>query len=172
MIKKHGKLNIVDGVPDMSELNEAVEKLKDGDYLFTIANTDKNRNLNKLSYLHSVVLRTVAEKLAEKDPDNENPVSPSQLYRYFEDKFAPIHTCMINNQEYEYLDLKSEKSDEIGMVTEKIIQYVWKKWNIHVPTEEELNTAPYYQMYAEAYLNQWKGYWSEFLSRRNKNYKR
>ncbi len=172
MIKKHGKFSIVGGVLDAPEWDEAVEKLKDGDYMFTIANTDKNRNLNKLSYLHSVVLRTIAEKLADRTPADQTPVSPSQLYRYFEDLFAPVHTCMINGQEYEYLDLKSEKSDEIGAVTEKIAQYAEKKWGIHVPTEEELNTAPFYQVYAEAYLNQWKGYWTEFLSRRVMNQKR
>lgn len=169
MIKKHGKLSVKDGVLDAPDWLEAVSKLKDGEYLFTIANTDKNRNLNKLSYLHSVVLRTIAEKLAEKTPAGQPLVTPSQLYRYFEDCFAPIHTCIINNEEYEYLDLKSEKSDEIGAVIEKIAQYAEKKWGIHVPTEDELNTAPYYQLYAEAYLNQWKSYWSEFLSRHEKN---
>lgn len=166
MIKKHGKLSIEGGVLNAPEWDDAVKNLKDGDYLFTIANTDKNRAMNKLSYLHSVVLRTVAEKLADKTPAGQPLVTPSQLYRYFEDLFAPAHTCIINCKEYEYLDLKSETSAEIGAVTEKIAQYVERKWGIHVPTEEELNTAPYYQMYAEAYMNQWKGYWSEFLSRR------
>lgn len=167
MIKKKGNISVVGGVPDLTELNEALGKLKDGEYMFVFANTDKNRALNKLAYLHSVVLRTIAEKLAESNPDDD-PVSPSELYRYFEEKFAPIHACMINNEKYEYFDLKSEHAVDIGAVTEKIARYAEKKWGIHIPTEEELNTAPYFQLYAEAYMNQWKGYWSEFLSRRKK----
>ncbi len=165
MIKKHGEFRKEAGVLYTAELKEALDGLKDGEYMFTFANKDKNRAMNKLAYLHSIVLRTTAEKLAELNPDKD-PVSPAQLYRYFEDLFAPIHTCVINNKKYEYFDLKSETSDEIGAVTEKIAQYVEKKWGIHIPTEEELNSAPFYQTYAEAYMNQWKGYWSEFLSRR------
>jgi hypothetical protein len=166
LIKKKGSISVVGGVPDLTELNEALGKLKDGDYMFVIAKTDeKNRALNKLAYLHSVVLRTIAEKLAERNPD-EDPVSPQELYRYFEEKFAPIHTCRINGEEFDYLDLKSEHAVDVGTVTEKIVRYAEKKLGIHIPTEEDLNTEPYFQLYAEAYLNQWKGYWSEFLSRR------
>lgn len=171
MIKKKGSIRVVGGVPDLTELNEALGKLKDGEYMFVFAKTDeKNRALNKLAYLHSVVLRTIAEKLAERNPDEE-PVSPQQLYRYYEEKFAPIHTCMINGEKFEYFDLKSEHAVDVGEVIEKISRYAEKKLGIHIPTEEELNTEPYFQTYAEAYMNQWKGYWSEFLSRRNKKIK-
>jgi len=165
LIKKHGKIKVEGGVLYRRELDDALDKLPDDEYLFVFANKDKNRAMNKLSYLHSVVLRTIAEKLAERNPD-QVPVTPTELYRYFEEIFAPIHTCVINNEKFEYFDLKSESSAEIGAVSEKIAQYVEKKWGIHVPTEEELNSEPYYKTYAEAYLNQWKGYWSEFLSRR------
>ena len=172
MIKKKGSISVSGGVPDLTELNEALAKLKDGDYMFVIAKTDeKNRALNKLAYLHSVVLRTIAEKLAERNPD-EDPVSPNELYRYFEEKFAPIHTCRINGEEFDYLDLKSEHAVDVGTVTEKIVRYAEKKLGIHIPTEEDLNTEPYFQLYAEAYLNQWKGYWSEFLSRRSHRLKK
>jgi hypothetical protein len=165
VIKKHGTIRIQGDTRDLTELNDALAQLKDDEYLFVFANKDKNRAMNKLVYFHSVVLRTIAEKLAEKNPDSD-PAPPMALYRYFEELFAPIHTCKVNEKEYDYFDLKSENASEIGMVIEKTIQYVKKKWGIHVPTEEELNTAPYYKMYAEAYMNQWKGYWSEFLSRR------
>ena len=158
-------MTVEGGVPDRSELEKALSKLPDDEYLFVFANKDKNRAMNKLSYLHSVVLRTVAEELAKRNPDSD-PVSPSQLYRYFEEKFAPIHTCRINGEEFDYLDLKSEHAVDVGTVTEKIVRYAEKKLGIHIPTEEDLNTEPYFQLYAEAYLNQWKGYWSEFLSRR------
>ena len=118
--------------------------------MFVIAKTDeKNRALNKLAYLHSVVLRTIAETLAERNPD-EDPVSPQQLYRYFEEKFAPIHTCRINGEEFDYLDLKSEHAVDVGTVTEKIVRYAEKKLGIHIPTEEDLKKERYIQLYAEA----------------------
>jgi pyrimidine-nucleoside phosphorylase len=65
LIKKHGEFRKEAGVLYTAELKEALDGLKDGEYMFTFANKDKNRAMNKLAYLHSVVLRTTAEKLAE-----------------------------------------------------------------------------------------------------------
>jgi hypothetical protein len=85
------------------------------------------------------------------------------LYKYFEDLFAPPHTCTINGQEYEYWQLKDEKASDVDKVIEKIIQYAKKEWNIDVVDKEELRSPENREFFASAYKNQ-ETDWGKFLS--------
>lgn len=159
MIKGKGKMKKVAGHLFDDELKEACQKLPDNEnYLFLIVDDGKNKNLPYLSYLFSVVLKYLSDAL----PDHP---STTALYKFFEDKFAPIHKCTVNGEKYEYLELKSEKQSDVNNVIEKIVEYALKEWGIEVPRQEELKTPEQRELHSQAYLNQ-EVKWSSFLSRR------
>lgn len=161
MLKGNGKFRIADGIAYDRELRECIKKLqskKDNEYIFVIMDNTKNRSLGNLKYLFAVLKR-----ISDGLPDHP---TVDQLYRYFSDIFAPVHCCTINNESYEYYDLKSERSVDLGIVNEKIIQYAQKHWGITVPTIEELRDPEHAELYAAAHedlLEQW----SEFLPHKN-----
>ena len=37
--------------------------------------------------------------------------------------FAPIHTVKINNKQFEYCELKSEKASDVNNIIEKVVEY-------------------------------------------------
>lgn len=149
MIKKKGIIEVREGCADTQELLDSVDDLPDGEFGFLIFDKQKNRSLPQLKYLFGVVLKTISDSLP-----NHPPIDA--LYRYFEEVYAPIHTCNIQGEKYEYFDLKNEKSIEMDDVIEKIIHHATTQWNISIPTKEELKEAEARELYAEAYADMWK----------------
>lgn len=162
MIKGKGSIKKYDGVLMKQELDSALKKLPDSidGYDFLIYDHKANRALPNLTYLFSVVLKQISEQL----PDHPSPLA---LYRYFEDIFAPEHTCTINGKEYTYFDLKNEKSIDFGKVVEKIVEFAQKRWNITIISKDELKSAEAREFFAKAYAKQ-EVDWSRFLSSQNK----
>jgi len=149
MMKKKGIINVYEGSADINELKSSVDSLPDGEYGFYIFDNSKNRPLPQLKYLFGVVLKTISQKL-------DSHPSPGALYRYFEEVYAPIHKSNIQGEEFEYFDLKSEKSIELDSVIEMIIQHAADQWGIKIPTREEIREAEARTPYAEAYADMWK----------------
>lgn len=163
MIKGKGTVRISGGVLFDEKLRAALDDLvDDGEYKFLIVDEQKNPNMPYLNYLFSVVLATVSQSL----PDHP---STKSLYRYFEELFAPSHTCTIDNQRYEYRDLKSERVNVINNFIERVIEYSQNKWNIEIPSSSLLRDAEYREYYSQAYLGQ-EAEWASFISSiKNKN---
>lgn len=149
MIKIKGVVTVQDGNADSQELIDSLDNLKDGKYDFFIYDNNRNRSLPQLKYLFGVVLRTISDGLPDHPPVDA-------LYRYFEEVYAPIHSCKIQGEIYEYFDLKNEKSIEMDDVIEKIIHHAATQWNITVPTREEIRDAEATELYADAYAEMWK----------------
>ncbi len=161
MIKGKGKIVKVDGILQDEELRTACRKLPDGmEYDFLIVDHKRNRNLPSLSYLFSVVLKYLSDTLADH-PDTK------ALYRYFEEIFAPQHTCTINGQRFAYQDLKSERIVDVDNFIERVVNYSKETWGIIIPDKEELKDQENREYYSQAYLNQ-EADWSSFISSRNK----
>ncbi len=159
MIKGKGRIRKYGGVLQQTELREALQKLKDNeDYEFLIVDSQKNNKIPCTTYLFSVVLPQISQAL----PDHPTTTA---LYKYFEDMFAPVHTCTINGQEYEYWQLRDERVSDVDGVIEKIIQYARNKWNIEIVEEGELRRPENREFFAAAYKNQ-EIDWGRFLSAR------
>lgn len=159
MIRGKGKLMKVAGHTVVDEFRRACEKLPDNEnYLFVICDDKRNRNLPFLSYFFSVVLKYISDSL----PDHPGTTA---LYKYFEDMFAPIHTVKINDEQFQYCDLKSEKSSDVNDVIEKVVEYALKEWGIDVPRKEDMRDPKMRELYSQAYLNQ-EVEWSNFISSR------
>lgn len=158
MIKGKGHIVKIDGSLRQKELDDALQKLPDSidGYDFLIYDNKQNRALPNLTYLFSVVLKQISDSL----PDHPSTTS---LYKYFEEIFAPKHTCTINGQEFRYSDLKNEKSTDFGKVVENIVEYAQKRWNIPIVSKDELRDAKYRELYAKAYAKQ-EVDWSRFIS--------
>ena len=134
---------------DMKEFKDSLDNLPDGEYGYLLFDKQKNRSLPQLKYLFGVVLKTISENL----PDHP---SIDALYRYFEEIYAPIHTCYINGEKYEYFDLKNEKSIEMDDVIEKIIHHATNQWNISILSKEEIKASEAREPYMDAYSEMWK----------------
>jgi hypothetical protein len=159
MIKGKGKLRKVAGHTFIDEFKKVCEKLPDNEnYLFVVCDDTRNRNLPYLSYFFSVVLKFISDSLP-------NHPGTTALYRYFEDMFAPIHTVEINNEQFEYCDLKSEKASDVNGVIEKVVEYALKEWGIEVPRKEDMRDPAMRELHSQAYLNQ-EADWSNFISSR------
>lgn len=147
MIKK-GKFRKFNGQLIDDELKAVYDKLPDNkEYVFVIADEGKNRNLPYLTYLFSVVLKYLSDKL----PDHP---STTALYKYFEGISAPIHTCTVNGEQFEYCELKSEKSIDVNNFIERVVEYASKNWGIEVPRNETLAKPENRELYSQAYLKQ------------------
>ena len=161
MIKGQGKFRKIAGNLFKHELDEALEKLPDGEsFRFLIVDDKPNRVIPHLTYLFSVLLKVISDQLPEHP-------STEALYRYFEDEFAPLHTCVINGERYEYCDLKREKSVDVGIFIEKVTDYVRKEWHLEIPERMELKHPENADIYSQAYLEQQVD-WCRFLSSKNK----
>lgn len=147
MIKK-GKFRKFNGQLLDDELKAVYDKLPDNkEYVFVIADEGKNRNLPYLTYLFSVVLKYLSDML----PDHP---STTALYKYFEDIYAPIHTCTVNGEQFEYCELKSERSIDVNNFIERVVEYASKNWGIEVPRNETLAKPENRELYSQAYLKQ------------------
>lgn len=149
MIKAKGAVVVQDNNADYQELIDSLDKLPNGSYDVFIYDKSRNRSLPQLKYLFGVVLKTISEGLPGHPPVDA-------LYRYFEEVYAPIHSCKILGQEYEYFDLKNDKSIEMDDVIEKIIHHAATQWNIRIPTKDEVRDAEAKELYADAYAEMWK----------------
>lgn len=147
MIKK-GKFRKFNGRILDDELETVCDKLPDNkEYVFVIADEGKNRNLPYLTYLFSVVLKYLSDSL----PDHP---STTALYKFFEDMYAPLHTCIVNGEQFEYCELKSEKSIDVNNFIERVVEYASKNWGIEVPRNEVLAKPENRELYSQAYLKQ------------------
>lgn len=149
MIKAKGAVVVQDNNADYQELIDSLDKLPNGSYDVFIYDKSRNRSLPQLKYLFGVVLKTISEGLSDHPPVDA-------LYRYFEEVYAPIHSCKILGEEYEYFDLKNDKSIEMDDVIEKIIHHAATQWNIRIPTKDEVRDAEAKELYADAYAEMWK----------------
>ena len=151
MIVRKGTLEVHEDGVHIEEMLKFVDGLPTGKYDYLLVDDKKNRSLPQLKYLFGVVLKTISRE----HPDHPPVIA---LYRYFEDMYASMHTCIIDGERFEYLDLKNEKSTEVDDVIQKIIHYAENSWNIKVPTKEELKTAEAKALYADAYMDVWKDF--------------
>lgn len=150
-------LRKMNGVLYDEELRLACNKLPDNaEFDFLIVNKNHNRNLPSQTYLFSVVLKYLSDAL----PDHPSAIA---LYRYFEEKFAPQHTCILNGRRFVYRDLKSEKIVDFDNFIGRVIEYSRLKWNIEIPTKEELSESKNREFYSQAYLSQ-EVDWNSFIS--------
>ena len=163
MIKK-GKFQKFNGKLIADELESVCNKLADNkEYIFAIADFGKARNLPYTTYLFSVVLTYLSKNLS----DHPTPVA---LYKFFEDMYAPIHTCTINGKQFEYCELKSEKSIDVNNFIERVVEYASKEWGIEVPRNETMAKPEYRELYSQAYINQdvdWSSVISSLKSKDN-----
>ena len=160
MMKAKGKFRKIGGILYDKELRQSIKDLPDNEnYLFFFCDDRKNRNLPSLSYLFSVVLKYISDNL----PDH--PTTES-LYKYFEDMFAPVHTCSINGEVFKYTDAKREKQSDFNDFIERIIDYSWREWKIDVPDNDELRDPEHREFYVQAYAQQ-EIDWNRFISSRN-----
>lgn len=151
MIVKKGSIEVHEDGAHLEEMLRFVDGLPTGKYDYVLVDGSKNRSLPQLKYLFGVVLKTISREHPQHPPVNA-------LYRYFEEIYAPLHTCDIDGEKFEYLDLKNEKSTEVDDVIQCIIHHAKKEWGIKVPTREELKTAEAKALYADAYMDCWKDY--------------
>lgn len=157
MIKGRGEIRKTCGELFDKELREACEKLPDNQkYQFLIVDEKKNRTLPYTQYLFSVVLRYLSGVL----PDHPSPIA---LYKYFEDMYAPVHTCTINGEQFDYCELKSEKASDVNNFIERVVEYALNEWGIEIPRRESLSDPENREFYSQAYLNQ-DMEWSSVIS--------
>lgn len=149
MIKKRGALTVHEGGADFGEFMDSVEDLPEGDYEFLLYDKFKNPSLPRLKYLCGVVLKTISDELP-----NHPPVDA--LYRWFEQVYAPLHSCIIEGQVFDYVDLKNEKSVEMDYVIQRIIHHARREWGIEIPERDILKTPEARELYVDAYAEVWK----------------
>ena len=152
MIKCKGIINVQNDDADTQELMDSVRELGDGEYGYLLFDKEKNKALPHLKYLFGVVLKAISDGLPDHPPVDA-------LYRYFEEIYAPIRTCEIRGEKYEYFDLKNEKSIEVNDIIEKIIHHATTEWGIkEILKRDDLKTPEAKAPYLDAYASQWDNY--------------
>lgn len=149
MIKKRGSFLIHKEGSDLKELKDLVETLPQGDYEYLIYDKFKNRSLPQLKYLFGVVLKTISDSLPEHPPVDA-------LYRWFEQAYAPLHSCIIEGQLFEYTDLKNENSVEMDYVIQRIVRHARREWDVEIPDRDVLKVPEARELYTDAYSDVWK----------------
>lgn len=149
MLHGQARLIVQDGKACTEATDLAFEGLSDGDYTVLIFDDTKNRSLPQLKYLFGVVLKEISEKLPTHPPVDA-------LYRYFEEIYAPIHTCDLPGVEkFEYFSLKNEKASEMNEVIESIIHHVATEWGIKIESRDAVKLPEAKELWAGAYTEQW-----------------
>lgn len=151
MIKDKGIIVKENGYADSNELLDSIENLPDGEFGYLIFEKKKSKALPQLKYLFGYLLKEISEQLPDHPPVDA-------LYRYFEDIFAPLHVCTINGEEYEFFNLKNEKSIEMNDVIAKIIRHAKREWGIDLKTSTQLNAPEATEVHANAYAEMWENY--------------
>lgn len=149
MIKEKGIVNVQDGEVEQSELQDSLFNLPDGEYGYLLFDKKKNKALPQLKYLFGVVLKEISDQLPDHPP-------VEALYRYFEEIYAPIRSCTINGEKYEYFDIKNEKNIEMNGFIEKIIHHATTEWGIQVISRDDLKSGEASEAYAGAYAEMWE----------------
>lgn len=151
MIRAKGIIEVREGCADTDELLDSVDELPNGEYGYLLFDKKKNRSLPQLKFLFGYVLKTLSEEL-------EGHPEPKALYRYFEEIYAPIHSCKIpgEDKEYTYFDLKNEKATEMDFVIEKIIHHAMSEWKIDLLSRDRLKAAEAQEAFAGAYAETWE----------------
>lgn len=149
MIKSKGSFEIHDYETFPKELVKTVESLPEGKYNYIVYDDKKNPALPQLKYLFGVVLQTISNNLPTHPPVDA-------LYRYFEELYAPVHTCIINGQLFDYFDLKAEKSIEMNNVINDIIHHATSQWGITIEERDTLKAPEAAEVYMDAYIEMWK----------------
>lgn len=143
----------------IDELYKVLAATKDGEYQVAVYDNNKVSKLPFNTYLFKVVLTYLSQSL----PDHPSTIA---LYKYFEDMFAPIHTCTINGEQFSYCELKSEKKIDVNDVIEKIVEYALNEWGIKVPRDETMAKPEVRELYSQAYVGQDVD-WSSVISSLN-----
>ena len=153
MIRNKGILNICDGYAQTRELKDALNNLPDGEYGYLLFDKERNKVLPLLKYLFGIVLKTISDNLPDKP-------SADQLYRYFEDIYAPVRTCCINGQNFDYYDLKNESTKEVNDFIERVINHAKDEFGIStvIPKRDELKAPEAKEAYTDAYARTWENY--------------
>lgn len=149
MMKLKGSFKIREKRSGLQELIDSAVSLPEGTYKYIIFDENKNPALPQLKYLFGVVLKTISDELPSHPPVNT-------LYRYFEEKFAPLHTCKIEGEYFEYVDLKNEKSIEVNNVIERIIHHAATQWGITIQDRSSLSLPSAQEAYEDAYIEMWR----------------
>lgn len=149
MLHSQTRLIVQDGKACTEATNLAIDKLSDGDYTVLILDDTKNKSLPQLKYLFGVVLKRISEELPTHPPVDA-------LYRYFEEIYAPIHTCDLpGGEKYEYFSLKNEKASEMNKVIESIIHHANTEWGIKIEPRDAIKLPEAKELWAGAYTEQW-----------------
>ena len=159
--KMSGGFSVVQGTLLTGKFNQELAQLGDGDYKYYIENVKKNSFLPYSNYLFSVILPFLSEAL----PDHPDKTA---LYKYFEDTYAPLHKTTINGEEFEWVDLKTEKAIYVQDFIEKILKHAKKFWNIEVPETGEFSKAEQFEAKAQAAIGAQVD-WARFISQQNSN---
>jgi hypothetical protein len=85
---------------------------------------------------------------------------PDALYRYYEEMYAPIHSCSIDGEKYRYFDLKNETSIEMNDVIAKIIHHAAQTWGIVIPDRATVSLPEAKELYLDAYTEMWREYFN------------
>lgn len=149
MLYSQSRLIVQDGKAARHETELAISNLKDGDYTVLIMDDTRNRSLPQLKYLFGVVLKSISDQLPTHPPVDA-------LYRYFEEIYAPIHTCNLpGGEKYEYFSLKNEKANEMNEVIESIVHHAHTEWGIKVAPKDQTKMPEAKELWAGAYTEQW-----------------
>ena len=149
MLHGQARLIVQDGKACTEATHLTFDNLPDGDYTVLVFDNAKNRSLPHLKYLFGVVLKEISEKLSTHPPVDA-------LYRYFEEIYAPIHTCDLpGGEKFEYFSLKNEKASEMNEVIESIIHHVATEWGIKIESRDAVRLPEAKELWAGAYTEQW-----------------
>lgn len=149
MLRSQARLIVQDGRAANQEIDWSIGSLEDGDYTVLFMDDTKNKSLPQLKYLFGVVLKSVSEQLPTHPPVDA-------LYRYFEEIYAPMHTCNLpDGEKYDYFNIKNEKASEVNEFIESIVHHVSTEWGIKVMPKDKTKLPEAKELWAGAYTEQW-----------------
>lgn len=131
---------------EIDEVEKQIKQLLPGEYSIFICDSKKNRTLAQARYLFGVVLSMISK---------ETGIENNDLYRIFENKYAPKKVINFQGEDQIVQDLKRCTSKEVGLIIEKIIRFADVELNIKIPTQEELREPMAQELYVDAYNSDW-----------------
>lgn len=152
MIHIDAELVVQGGVTYTEALQRNLQRLADGNYRCLVLDNAPNKALPFLKYLFGVVLKDLSDKTG---------IPVDALYKYFEDKFAPVRHAKIDGRIFEYKNIKDEGSQTLRDFTEKITTFAEEEWGIKVMERDALKAPEATAPYAEAYTDQWKSFFNK-----------
>lgn len=152
MIHIDAELVVQGGVSYTEALQRNLQRLADGNYRCLVLDNAPNKALPFLKYLFGVVLKDLSDKTG---------IPVDALYKYFEDKFAPVRHAKIDGKIFEYKNIKDESSQALRDFTERIITFAEEEWGIKAMERDALKAPEAAAPYAEAYTDQWKSFFNK-----------